>query len=209
MPMIDINPDERVLVVGTSGSGKTFLVWNILIPRYAIRPVVFDPKERLEPWDETWEIVPHFNPEIEKQIVRIPEYEEKYGPDLWDAEVAKILRDGNRTLIIDELTLCTRPREFPRSLGRAIRTGRDYKHGSVGVWMICQRCANIPTSAYSESRHIYSFSLTREDDRERLSRETHPLMVELLDELDWHDYVHYDTRKKVFHFVYSAGCGGR
>lgn len=204
MALIEIRPDERMLIVGTSGSGKTFLVWNVLIPRYAVRPVVFDPKERLEPWDESWKIVRGFHPQLEKQIIRLPEYAENDGPDLWDAEVGKVLRDGNRTIIIDELTLCSRPREFPRYLGRAVRTGRDYKRGSVGIWMVCQRCANIPVSAYSESRHIYSFSLTREDDRERLGRETHPDVVALLDELHWHDCVHYDTRTKIAHFIYNV-----
>lgn len=203
MALIDIRPDERVLIIGTSGSGKTFLTWNILIPRYAVRPVVFDPKERLEPFDDSWKVLSHFSPRAEKQIIRIPEYEERDGPDLWDAEVGEVLRDGNRTLIIDELTLCSRPREFPRYLGRAIRTGRDYKRGSVGVWMVCQRCANIPVSAYSESRHIYCFSLTRADDRERLGRETHDDVVSLLDELDWHDCVHYDTRTKTAHLIYN------
>lgn len=196
MALIDIAPSERALIVGTSGSGKTFLTWNVLIPRYAMRPVIFDPKERIEPPDDTWRILRGFSEHVEKQIIRLPEYEERDGADLWDEQVGKVLRDGGHTIVIDELTLCSRPREFPRYLGRAIRTGRDYKRGSVGVWMLCQRCANIPVSAYSESRHIFSFRLTREDDRERLGRETIPQIAEEVADLGNHDYVYYDTLKK-------------
>lgn len=204
MALIDIQPSERVLIVGTSGSGKTFLTWNILIPRYAVRPVIFDPKERIEPPDDSWQVVSAFNADIDKQIIRLPEYEESEGAALWDAQVAHILKDGNRTLVIDELTLCSKPREFMRSMGRAIRTGRDYKNGSVGIWMLCQRCANIPTSAYSESRHIFCFNLTRRDDRERMGKETNEHVVNEIDALDWHDYVYYDTREKRIVVVYNA-----
>lgn len=196
MALIDIQPSERVLIVGTSGSGKTFLTWNVLVPRYAVRPVVFDPKERLEPPDDTWNILESFHPKAEKQIIRIPEYEERDGPSLWDAQVQNVLRDGNRTLIIDELTLVTNPRMLPKSLARAIRTGRDYKRGSVGVWMLAQRCADLPISCYSESRHKFCFQLTEEGDQETWGRRTARVVGDEIATLSGHDYVYFDSLKK-------------
>jgi hypothetical protein len=196
MALIDIAPSERVLIAGTSGSGKTFLLRNVLVPLYAVNPVIFDPKERWEPPDESWQIVDDFNPEHERQIIRMGDYAETDGPALWDEQMGNILRHGGHTVIVDELTLVTKPRAFPPYIRRAVFTGRDYKNGSVGVWMVTQRPAFVPTSAFSESRHLITFPLTRADDRERWARETHDQIIEELDALAQHDFVYYDTLMK-------------
>lgn len=202
-PTINIAPSDRVLIIGTSGSGKSYLTRRVLLPRYAMRPVVLDPKERWDTEDNDWrghlaEVVDTFHPGGHPyQVIRLPEYDERDGPDLWDEQVAAILREGGHTIIVDELTLVTNPLRLPRSLGRAVRTGRDYKRGSVGVWMLTQQPVHIPTVTYALANHKFLFMQEREDDEVRLTRETTRDILPYLNGLRQGDYLYYNKERRL------------
>jgi hypothetical protein len=194
-PLIDIHPSDRVLIIGTSGSGKSYLTRRVLVPRYAVYPVVFDPKER---WNApTAKIVQRYDHRAAYQVVRLPDYDEKDGPELWDEQAQAVLRDAPHTLIVDELTLVTGTRTFPRAFGRILRTGRDTRGGAVGLWMLTQQPAYIPTAAYALANHKFIFMQEREDDVIRIGRETTPAIIPYVRSLHRREYVYYNREKGI------------
>jgi hypothetical protein len=193
-PDINILPSDRVLIIGTSNSGKSWLTRRILVPRYALNPVVLDPKER---WEAPGaRIVKKFRPGAAYQTVRLGDYADRDGPELWDAVVAAAMRDRiPHTIIVDELTLVTRSQMLPPSLGRAVRTGRDTKRGAFGVWMLTQQPAFIPTVTYALSNHKFIFQCERDADIKRIGEETTPELIPFIRELHQGDYVYYNRER--------------
>lgn len=193
-PLIDIAPSDRVLIIGTSDSGKSFLTRRVLAPHFAVNPVVLDPKERWEARDS--EIVNKFRSGLPYQTIRLGDYADKDGPELWDAQVQAAMRDRiPHTIIVDELTLVTRSQQLPPSLGRAVRTGRDTKRGAFGVWMLTQQPAYIPTVTYALSNHKFIFMCERERDIERIGEETVPELMPYIRVLRQGDYVYYNRQR--------------
>jgi hypothetical protein len=191
---IRIAPSERVLIIGTAGSGKSWLTRRVLVPHFALNPVVLDPKERWEARDS--EIVDRFTPGLPYQTVRLGDYPEEEGPELWDAVVQAAMRDRvPHTIIVDELTLVTRSQQLPRGLGRAVRTGRDTKRGAFGVWMLTQQPAFIPTVTYALSNHKFIFMCERDADIKRIGEETVPEIVPYVQNLREGDYVYYNRQR--------------
>jgi energy-coupling factor transporter ATP-binding protein EcfA2 len=194
-PVIDIGPDERVLIIGTAGSGKSYLTRRVLVPRYAHRPVVFDPKER---WNaKNAKVVHRFTRGLDYQVIRLGDYEEREGPYLWDDQAQSVMRDnGGHTLILDELTTVIVSRMyFPAAIGRAVRTGRDTRRGAFPVWMITQQPTQIPSTAYALANHKFFFMQERERDIQRIANETHPAIASYVRKLRKGDYVYYNREK--------------
>jgi hypothetical protein len=194
MPQIEILPSDRVLIIGTSDSGKSWLTRRVLVPAFAVNPVVLDPKERWEAYNA--EVVEQFTPGHPYQVVRLGDYDEAEGPALWDAVVQAAMRDRvPHTIIVDELTLVTKSQQLPRGLGRAVRTGRDTKRGAFGVWMLTQQPAFIPTVTYALSNHKFIFMCERAADIKRIGEETTEDIVPFIADLRQGDYVYYNKQR--------------
>lgn len=157
-----IRSDERVLFVGKTGSGKTYLARYLTAP--VPRLVVCDPKGRIN--SEEWRLRPYDDALRDLQDgkparARIaPQYaEEDWEPFFW-----QLLGIGNCIIYIDEL-YGVGPSKGSRGLQALYTRGREL---GIGVWSATQRPTFIPIYARSEAEWVFQFQLNIFEDRERM-----------------------------------------
>lgn len=171
MTELAIRSDERVAIVGKTGSGKTYLsrvlTWGLE------RLVCFDPKStlglaqdwRLEDWTAKGRRdllagkpvrlrVPGPSPDDNPETYWLP-----YLRDLYDA--------GDVVLFIDEVYGVIPPGKTPSPELTALYTrGREL---GIGVFAASQRPKLVPLFMLSESDWFFTFRLLLEDDRKRMA----------------------------------------
>jgi hypothetical protein len=159
---ISLKTDERISLVGTTGSGKTELV-RFLLSQGVNRCLVIDPKFKFYADGYT---VKNRLPFFRKNLKMI------YQPSAGDDEnLNKILwqlyREENVTIYCDELSMlsdllpaCT------RTLATFSRTGRE-RH--VSIWTVIQRPRWVPRIFLTESESFFMFSLRSKEDREYMA----------------------------------------
>lgn len=184
--LADISPkrDERLLIVGRSGTGKTTILKKLIEPMARTEPVIiFDSKPDFDP-------VPAWKPSknIYKKLPGmllfgqlkpgLYVYHTKY-PDYADPMVGRIclaaLKRKNVTLVFDEIMDFVRGTLVPMPIAKVLRQGRSK---NVRVIVGSQRPAGIPRIALTEASKVIAFRLTSQDDRLRLSKEIAPDMLQ-------------------------------
>ncbi len=167
MPKIKLASNERVLIAGKTGSGKTYLAKYITRP--IKRLIVLDGKGTLkdwglEPWDSTtMRVLLRGEPIRARAIPPI-------GTDVldyWEEVIVSCYRAGNVLVYIDELYAVAPPNVKPSNALWALYTrGREL---GVGVWASTQRPVWIPLFALSEAEHFFVFRLQLQEDRQRMA----------------------------------------
>lgn len=163
--MPSIYPDQRVVFVGRTGSGKTYLARALLAD--VKRLFVFDAKGTLA--KEEWALTEYDESAVKDYYdvqtefrVRIPTpIDGDWQPYLWDAYNVR-----NCTVYIDEVygvESGTKPTEAMRAV---ITRGREL---GIGVWSATQRPSYIPLIILSEADWIFEFQLRMLDDRKRIA----------------------------------------
>lgn len=159
---VKIRPSERAVLVGATGSGKTFLASRLVSPLR--RVLVLDPKHtfKLEGF-KPGETLPIFRNEF-KMIFR-PDREEDDGKM---ARVSyEIFKRGNAVIYVDELaTLADYYPITTAQLADIARTGRER---AVGVWSAMQRPRFVPKVFLTESEVFFIFGLRSADDRKHIA----------------------------------------
>lgn len=169
-------PQERMLVVGATGTGKTTLSKCLLTaigranPKQAI--LVIDPKCTYDPEDREYKMVRspsalnwwirrhrriHYRPHPMAQTVS--DYDEVYR---WAYNRHDIL------VYTDETYLTMHHTTSPDWQRAIVTCGREL---GVGAIFATQRPSGIDLRVYTESEHKVCFYLAHRDDRRRMSQE--------------------------------------
>jgi len=163
MNKFKIQEDNRLIVVGTTGSGKTVLAKHLLLNPNLTRVVVIDPKHTfsLEGYKRGWSL-PWLSNKF-KLIVRPSKKDDEKLASL----LYSLLGAGNVIIYIDELaTMADFFKLSTAVLADIARTGREKK---VGLWTATQRPAWIPKIFLTESEVYIMFQLRTDADRKYMA----------------------------------------
>jgi energy-coupling factor transporter ATP-binding protein EcfA2 len=194
---IRIKPNDRVLILGATGSGKSTLS-TILLVHHPYH-VVLDPKHqftyqrgvRILSGDQC----------ITSDLNEAYKYDEPY-PVIYRPSVNEC-KDGcaafwdwiwyrrNCIVYVDEVMAVSPSVNMPFGYQRAVQMGRSH---DIGVWSTSQRPARIPQNLISESEHIIAFELRNPNDIKRVADFTDPII--LSDRATKHDFWYYNVRDR-------------
>lgn len=162
---IYIKTSDRIAVFGRSGSGKTNIISNYLIPYY----------DSYTFWDVKTE-----NDKIPHDIVATNSHDfvdviNKYDRILYQPEdpgaadfdnICKIIfNHKNHCLIVDEASRISNPSSIPYWLNVIMTQGRT---SNVGIINAAQRPKSIHNTMISEANHLFIFSLNLDTDIDKL-----------------------------------------
>jgi energy-coupling factor transporter ATP-binding protein EcfA2 len=177
-------PNERIVVIGQNGSGKTVLLAKMIRAAYGRIPIyVLNTKDDPEFDKRHFPKARHVNtfkdvkPRKYALTIYTPTGEELVDRDILDYFLQKRFEEGRNITVIDELSQVVNSNKEGRGFVNLIARGRSKW---VGVWMGSQRPANVTRLPFSESKAFYVFRLNDRKDRERVSEFTHPLLREVM-----------------------------
>lgn len=188
-----VEPNQHVAVVGPTGSGKTFLVTDLLT--FYDNVVILDPKRKWD-WtndnhyperkhDKRYQLFCDNQKDLQKLMRRVAKddsgYPIVYQPPkqellrenslLLDSVAERILERGNTIYVVDETAYIANATDFQERAPNfylCLATGRGL---GVGVWCLMQRPRRVPTSALSETEKRFVFYLPRESDRKAVDQD--------------------------------------
>lgn len=166
---VKIEADQRVLFVGKTGSGKTYLAEHMTDD--IARLICFDPKPSLRKWRDVETVTSISHPSVralrrgENRRIRVPD--PGRGMEGWIPWYDLLWEIGDVTAYIDELNLLVYPKRNPSvEFTRLYQQGRER---GIGMWAASQRPVNIPLICITEVEWIFMFRLGNRADRKLIA----------------------------------------
>lgn len=173
-----LRANDRITIIGKTGTGKTTLAKSIMRGFKNLKCIVINPKNEpsLRRYFEDWPNCEHVVP--------------KPGDmDEINERLMKVFQQGRALLYIDELKMIATHNNFPQALQYIYEQGRAR---GIGVIAVTQKPRRIPTFVLDNSEHIFSYRLKRPDDRRLIGAAAGLELEDLIGDLE--DY----------HFVYAS-----
>lgn len=197
---LTIDPSERYLFVGKTGSGKTELAKYMLrIVAQSMPVVIVDPKEfwlgakpkwaaRKEPGTiDKPHLVSKFNPRFWVQCLQVDEDKEDKR---LEAMCYAILKKKNWFIYLDETEDIATAHSVPRYIRRIWKTGRAL---NVGAWVSTQAPTGIPKMFKSQAEKFFAMRVGDED-VDTVASIVHAAKEEIRG-LGEYEYMFYDNKK--------------
>lgn len=161
---ISIKSSDRIMVCGRTGSGKSVLINNLLLPQL-VNYVVYDYKHEINiPGAEIFTSLSDFRRKPNKNAII---YRPRSGTDEeFDDLCRQVFYRGNNTLVLDETAShCGAGKIMPHH-DLIMRLGRSM---GVGIINGTQRPRGIHNNVISQCEHFFVFDLIQETDRKKLA----------------------------------------
>lgn len=186
---INIDSSQRLIAVGKTGSGKTFLMKYLT--RSLNRLMVLDPKAMIDPaeWHLDWVDSGGLRDLMKGKDARL--LVRTYDTQEWNTYLQAAWEASNTVVYIDELYALV---EFgrvapPKILSQLYTQGRERL---VGVWGATQRPAWVPMFTLSECDWFFAFRTQLQDDRKRLAEMMGPEVLDPIPVSDPHGFWMYN-----------------
>jgi hypothetical protein len=162
-----IKGSDRVAVIGSSGSGKTFLSKRML-PYDGKRIIVVDPKRTFKPAPNQVMPVIKDIAHISRQTFFVfqPKLTQYDDMEVYDRLLKHAYNVGNITLYIDDLAgICDSPSSYPKAMKLCYNLGRER---NVNIISCLQRPMHVPGYIWANTEHYFIFNVPLESDRKKL-----------------------------------------
>ena len=155
--------EEKIVIVGASGSGKTYLANQIMKGLNGITVWVFDPNyqfhsSRAMVFNDLDEMLKVYDSAKRGHYILQPHDSSEYTFRRFNAEAFK---RGNITLIEDEIHNWLTKQKVLKEFNQVILSGRPR---GVSVISISSRPASCPNHILSNVKHVFAFKLNLESD---------------------------------------------
>jgi len=188
-----IYSNNRIVLFGKTGSGKTFITKHVLWHQYGKRKIFFDPK--CENYDLPGVRLAR-NPRVLEQLVLTGKTVLYQPDDLCQDDFHEvcgtIFDTGNYVLFCDEVTdVCSpAPHGIAKNHRRILAQGRSR---GVGVVSCSTRPRDCHSSIISEAEHFFIFRLVLETDVVKIRTMLPPLVSKKIHILPLHYFLYFNT----------------
>lgn len=185
---IQILPNERVFLAGKTGSGKTYKAREMLLKDK--RLIVFDTKDNLSLPDnpkKDWHLEEYNPGSLMAKTFRLHVTDMERADEICHYA----LQTKNLRIYIDEAySVWEGAWNTPavKNIRKCLTQGRE---SGIGMWISCQRPADIPVVVMSECEKFFVFRLQNFDDRQKLAKNVHPALEQMTK--DKHGYWFYSS----------------
>ncbi len=167
---IEIKSNDRVFVCGKTGSGKSHLVMNLIIPQLA-NVIIYDVKNDIElPGFDIFHEIQDFKkyPNRQRIIYRAKEVyaSEKDADREFNRLCKQAYLRGNTTLYLDEIANRTGSNRICPYHDTIMRLGRSK---GIGIINCTQRPRGVSNNIISQCNHFFIFKQSMETDLDKLA----------------------------------------